>query len=45
MNFEFSDEQELLREQAKEDRENAASHDAESGDADNGDGEDSDENG
>ena len=40
-----SDREELLREQAEEDRENAASHDAESGDADNEDGEDNDENG
>ena len=39
-----SDREELLREQAEEDRENAASHDAESGDADNEDGEDNDEN-
>ncbi|MED5324005.1 MAG: ribonuclease E/G, partial [Pseudomonadota bacterium] len=34
----------LLREQAEEDRENAASHDAESGDPDNEDGEENDEN-
>ena len=40
-----SDREELLREQAEEDRENAASHDAESGDADNVDGENNDENG
>ena len=40
-----SDREELLREQAEEDRENAASHDAESGDADNEDGENNDENG
>ncbi len=40
-----SDREELLREQAEEDRENAASHDAESEDADNEDGEDKDENG
>ena len=40
-----SDREELLREQAEEDRENAASHDAESGDADNEDGEDNDQNG
>ena len=40
-----SDREELLREQAEEDRENAASHDGESGDADNEDGEDNDENG
>ena len=40
-----SDREELLREQAEEDRENAASHDAESGDAGNVDGENNDENG
>ena len=40
-----SDREELLREQAEEDRENAASHDAESGDVDNEDCEDNDQNG
>ena len=39
-----SDREELLREQAAEDRENAASHDAETEDGDNEDGDDNDEN-
>ena len=39
-----SDREELLREQAEEDRENAASHDAETEDGDNEDGDDNDEN-
>ena len=34
----------MLREQAEEDRENAASHDAETEDGDNEDGDDNDEN-